>query len=280
MRPSTEDRDVSVSDDAVSGRIRLDQRLVALGLVATRSKARDLVVRGAVLVDGAACLKPGQLVGPRATVSLADTLDDGELPTGAAHVSRGALKLLAALDRFSVSPAGRIALDIGASTGGFTQVLLERGAARVYAVDVGREQLAPIVRDDPRVSVLDRQDARTLDRALVPEVPGFITADVSFISLTRALPAVLALAAPDAVLVALVKPQFEAGRAAIGKSGIVKSREARAKALDNVTAWLSAQPGWRVLGTMTSPITGKGGNVEYLIAAINDAPVDRELRDD
>ena len=243
---------------------------MARGLTATRSRARDLIVRGAVLVDGIACLKPGQFVGAGTVVEIGGEQGRAGPPSGAHYVSRGALKLAAALDHFGFDPAGKVALDIGASTGGFTQVLLERGAMHVTAVDVGRSQLAGVLLDDHRVTFMDGQDARRLDRDLIPEPPEFVVADVSFISLTLALPAALALAAPGAHLVALVKPQFEAGRAAVGKGGIVRSEADREAALARVRDWVAAQPGWRVFGTMGSPITGKAGNSEYLLAAIKD----------
>jgi 23S rRNA (cytidine1920-2'-O)/16S rRNA (cytidine1409-2'-O)-methyltransferase len=270
ISPSHKQDETGAADSRA--RSRLDQSLVTRGLTATRSRARDLIVRGAVLVDGKVCEKPGQLVAAQSNVAIAETVGDGDRQqaTGAHYISRGALKLIAALDHFGLDPTGRIALDIGASTGGFTQVLLERGAVRVYAVDVGRSQLAPAVKNDPRVHCLESCDARHLDRAVIPEAPRFVTADVSFISLTLALPAALALAAPGAHLIALVKPQFEAGRAAIGKGGIVRSESDREAALARVGGWVGQRPGWRLLGTLESPVTGKGGNVEFLLAAIKD----------
>ncbi len=159
-----------------------------------------------------------------------------------------------------------MALDIGASTGGFTDLLLTRGAAKVYAVDVGRDQLHAKLRADPRVVALEATDSRSLDRALVQEPVGAIVADVSFISLTLALPAPLSLAAPGAWLVALVKPQFEAGRKAVGKGGIVRSEAEREKAVTRVWEFLESR-GWRVLGVIPSPILGRGGNAEFLIGA-------------
>jgi 23S rRNA (cytidine1920-2'-O)/16S rRNA (cytidine1409-2'-O)-methyltransferase len=183
------------------------------------------------------------------------------------YVSRGALKLEAALDAFGFDPAGRIALDIGASTGGFTQVLLQRGAARVYAVDVGQHQLHIMLTDEQRLVPMEGTDARHLTRDLIPDPIGAITADVSFISLTKVLPAPFALATPGAWAVLLVKPQFEAGREAVSKGGLVKSEAARAEALASVEQFVAAQPGWRVTGSMPSPITGGAGNVEYLLGA-------------
>jgi 23S rRNA (cytidine1920-2'-O)/16S rRNA (cytidine1409-2'-O)-methyltransferase len=188
----------------------------------------------------------------------------------AAEVSRGAAKLAAALDRFRFPVEGRIALDIGASTGGFTQVLLARGATRVYAVDVGHGQLAPRLASDPRVISLERCDARRLDRALVPEPVGAIVADVSFISLTKALPVPLALAGPGAWLVALIKPQFEAGRAAVGKGGVVRDPAARQQAVQTVRGWVAGQVGWHIADVMPSPIAGGSGNEEFLLGAVRD----------
>lgn len=249
------------------GRLRLDQWLVEHKRAVSRSRARDLILLGTVTVDAQVCLKPGQLVADTAKVVISGAHD-----AGAHYVSRGALKLVAALDHFGIDPTGQTALDIGASTGGFTQVLLERGATGVTAVDVGQSQLAPSLREDARVRVLESQDARGLDRGFVAEPPEIVTADVSFISLTLALPAALELAASGAYLVALIKPQFEAGRAAIGKGGIVRSEQDREAAVDRVRDWVGKQPGWRVLGVIPSPIQGKSGNAEYLLTAIKDKP--------
>jgi len=239
---------------------RLDLALVARGLVATRAKARDLIARGEVMVDG--------LVVSKAAMGVRNKQAIAVNAQAAAQVSRGAVKLAAALDHFGLDASGRTALDIGASTGGFTQTLLERGAARVYAVDVGTGQLHAILAGDPRVVSLENCDARALDRTLVPEAIDAIVADVSFISLTKALPAALALAAAGCWLVALVKPQFEVGREGIGKGGIVRDAALRERALADVHAWIAAQPGWTVLDTVPSPIEGGSGNVEFLIAAI------------
>ncbi|HWV80320.1 MAG TPA: TlyA family RNA methyltransferase [Hyphomicrobiaceae bacterium] len=237
---------------------RLDLALVARGLVATRAKARDLIARGEVRVDGEIAQKPALNVRTEQTITV-----DAQ---AAAQVSRGAVKLAAALEHFGLDPARRIALDIGASTGGFTQVLLERGAARVYAVDVGKGQLHPSLKDDPRVVALEECDARTLDRTIVPDAIDAIVADVSFISLRKVLPAALALAAPGCWLVALVKPQFEVGREGVGKGGIVRDPALRTEALADVREWLARQQGWTVLGDMPSPIEGGSGNVEFLLA--------------
>jgi 23S rRNA (cytidine1920-2'-O)/16S rRNA (cytidine1409-2'-O)-methyltransferase len=182
------------------------------------------------------------------------------------YVSRGGLKLAAALDAFGFSPEGRVALDLGASTGGFTDVLLTRGAAKVYAVDVGHAQLDQRLRADPRVVVLEATDARSLDPSLVAERVSAIVADVSFISLTLVLPAALKLAEPDAWLVALVKPQFEAGRDAVGKGGIVRDAARRKKAVAKVRDFIE-KAGWTVAGEIASPIRGGSGNEEFLIGA-------------
>lgn len=243
-------------------RERLDQAVVARGLAPTRSRARDLILRGKVLVEGRACDKPAAAVGPADTLTLAE-----DAP---AYVSRGAEKLIAALDAFGFDASGRIALDVGASTGGFTEVLLQRGAARVYAVDVGRGQLDARITADPRVVSLESTDARTLDTARIPEPVGAIVADVSFISLTKALPAALGLAASGCWLVALVKPQFEVGPDHVGKGGIVRDAAARDRAVANVATWIASRPGWRVTGTIASPILGGSGNAEFLLGAIRE----------
>ncbi len=240
-------------------RKRLDLVLVERGLVPTRSRARDLIKGAKVLVDGEACTKPGAEVDEHEEV----TLREG----GAPAVSRGGTKLAAALASFEFDPTGLVALDVGASTGGFTEVLLARGATKVYAVDVGHGQLHASLRDNPRVVSFEGCDARSLNRTLIPEAVAAIVADVSFISLTKALSPALALAAPGAWLVALVKPQFEVGRGGVGKGGIVREAGARRQAVDAVTAWLSAQEGWRIAGVVPSPIKGGSGNEEYLLGA-------------
>jgi 23S rRNA (cytidine1920-2'-O)/16S rRNA (cytidine1409-2'-O)-methyltransferase len=241
---------------------RIDQRLVAEGLAPSRARAADLVRRGCVTVAGLPALKPGALVAGDAPLAVAADAGD--------HVSRGSLKLIAALRTFGLSPHGVVALDVGASTGGFTEVLLAEGATKVYAVDVGRDQLHERLRADPRVVSLEATDARTIDEGLIPEPVTAIAADVSFISLTQALPAALRRAAPGAWLVVLVKPQFEAGREAVGKGGIVRDEKDRDRAIDRVRTFLEGE-GWRVLGVIESPITGGSGNVEFLIGARRDA---------
>lgn len=240
-------------------RLRLDSALVARGLVATRARARDLVLRRAVRVAGVVVEKPAQLVAADTLLAIDDE--------AALYVARSAMKLIAGLDHFGFDAEGRTAIDVGASTGGFTQVLLMRGAAKVHAVDVGHGQLHPSIAGDPRVRALEGTDARSLDGALIDVPVGAIVSDVSFISLTKALPAALMLAAADCWLLALIKPQFELSPAAIGKGGIVRDPADGERAVATVRAWLAAQPGWHVLGTCPSPLAGKGGNVEHLIGA-------------
>ncbi len=241
--------------------LRLDKVLLSRGLVGTRSRARDLIVRGAVTVDGAVETKPGALVRETAPIALLEDAD---------YVSRGSLKLIAALDAFGLDPAERRALDVGASTGGFTEVLLRRGAAHVVAVDVGHGQLHPTLAGDPRVTQHEGRDARTLTMADVSTPVDAIVADVSFISLEKALPAALALAAPGAWLVALIKPQFEAGRDAVGKGGLVRDAAVRDAQAEKIAAWLASHAGWRVVGVIPSPVAGGSGNREFLIGAVFD----------
>ena len=241
------------------GKLRLDQVLVDRGLVESRARAQALVMAGKVFSGERRLDKPGVRLAADAPLSV----------RGPDHpwVSRGGLKLAHALDHFGIAPAGAVALDVGASTGGFTDVLLACGAARVYAVDVGRGQLAWKLRQDPRVVVLEGVNARHIGRADVPEPVQLIICDASFIGLETVLPAPLALAAPGARLVALIKPQFEAGRARVGKGGVVRDAAVRAEVCARIRAWLDDRPGWRVVGLTESPITGAEGNVEYLIAA-------------
>jgi 23S rRNA (cytidine1920-2'-O)/16S rRNA (cytidine1409-2'-O)-methyltransferase len=238
-------------------RNRLDIVLVERGLAPSRSRARDLIKGGKVLVDGEVCMKAGAEVDADEALSLREA--------GPPAVSRGGAKLASALASFEFDPAGLVALDVGASTGGFTEVLLTRGAAKVYAVDVGHGQLHASLRDNPRVVSFEGCDARTLTRALIPEPVAAIVADVSFISLTKALLPALGLAAPGAWLVALIKPQFEVGRGGVGKGGIVREAAARQQAVDSVTAWITAQDGWRIAGVVPSPTKGGSGNEEYLL---------------
>ncbi len=242
----------------VGDRRRLDQLLVERGLAESRSRAKALIEAGLVLADHRRADKPSQVLAEAVVLEV----------TGRDHpwVSRGGVKLAAALDHFEIDPTGWVALDIGASTGGFTQVLLARGATRVYAVDAGHDQLAASLRADPRVAVLERQNARALTRAEIPEPVSIITCDASFIGLETILPAPLALAAPGAWLVALIKPQFEVGPRRTGKGGVVRDPALQAEACARIESWLGRQPGWRVHGLIDSPVTGGDGNCEFLIA--------------
>ena len=242
-----------------SQRQRLDELLVSRGDFATRSRARDAIGRGTVTVDGRVA-KPGQPVAQDATI----TIDD----PARRYVSRAALKLIAGLNRFGFDPAGCEALDIGASTGGFTQVLLERGAAHVTAVDVGHGQLAPELAADPRVTALEGLNARDLDLPHLRAAPGFLVSDVSFISLKLALPPALALAAPGAKGLFLVKPQFEAGREAIGKGGLLRDPDDAARVAEDLRLWLDAVSGWRAIGLTPSPIDGGDGNRVFFVLAM------------
>ena len=247
-----------------SARLRLDELLVARGLFASRSRARDAIERGTVTVDGAVARKQGQSVAPDCLIAIDDPAQ--------AYVSRAALKLIAGLDRFGLDPSGSEALDIGASTGGFTQVLLERGAAHVTAIDVGHGQVHPDIAGDPRVTVIEGLNARDLTAAdLGDRVPDFLVCDVSFISLKLALPPALALAGEGARAFLLVKPQFEAGREAIGKGGLLKDPSDAQRIAAGLRDWLAGMPGWRVLGLHPSPIEGGDGNREFLLGAIKDA---------
>ena len=237
---------------------RLDRLLVENGLAPTRARAADLIRQGHVSVAGKAQLKPGVLVLPGAELAVS--------PGACRYVSRGALKLEAGLDAFGFDPRGRVAIDVGASTGGFTEVLIARGAVKIYAVDVGRGQLHAKLSVNPKVVALEGTDARALDRSVIREEVTAIVADVSFIGLALALPAALGLAAPGAWLVALVKPQFEAGRDAVGKGGIVRDEAARRQAATKVKHFIEGA-GWTVVGEITSPILGGSGNQEFLIGA-------------
>lgn len=241
----------------VMARKRADILLVERGLFESRAKARAAIEAGGVRVGGRLVAKASDLVDETA-----------EIVAQAAHpyVGRGALKLAHALDLWPIAVEGRVVLDVGASTGGFTEVCLRAGAALVCAVDVGREQLHPRIAGDPRVVDLSGTDARDLDDMLIREAPQLIVTDVSFIGLEKALPAALALAAPQADLVALVKPQFEVGREHIGKGGVVKDAAVQARAVEIVAAFLEAS-GWAVQAHAPSPITGGDGNVEYLLWA-------------
>ncbi len=238
---------------------RLDHALVARGLAPSRARARDAILRGRVTVDGMMAEKPSATVTSDAAIVVNDP--------GLGYVSRGAHKLLAALDHFGYSPQARVALDIGASTGGFTEVLLERGARRVVSVDVGHGQLHDKLRTNPHVVNLESTDIRTLTQEQVGSPVGAMTVDVSFISLKLVLPAAFAFADNGAWGIFLVKPQFEVGRAHIGKGGIVRDPVAAGNAVDAVASIISTEPGWQIDGTIPSPIAGGDGNREFLIAA-------------
>jgi 23S rRNA (cytidine1920-2'-O)/16S rRNA (cytidine1409-2'-O)-methyltransferase len=240
-------------------RIRLDQLLVERGLAESRARAQAMIAGGLVASAGQILDKPGKTVPADIALDVA----------GPPHpwVSRGGVKLAGALDHFNIDPTDAVALDIGASTGGFTDVLLTRGASRVYAVDVGHGQLAPKLRQDRRVVVLEHVNARYLSSAEVPQPVDLITCDASFIGLETLLPAPLALAAPGARLIALIKPQFEVGPDRVGKGGIVRDPVLHEAVCRRIAAWLDARPGWQVAGTTESPIPGPDGNKEFLIAA-------------
>lgn len=236
-------------------RRRLDLMLVARGLAPSRQKAQALVMAGDVQVDGAPAAKPGMAVAEVARIALRPQ---------PVHVGRGALKLAGALDAFGIDPQGRVAVDVGSSTGGFTEVLLERGAARVYAVDVGRAQLHERLRRDPRVVVLERINARRLSPELIPELCSLAVMDVSFISVLKILPALKSTLAQDADLIVLVKPQFEVGRGQVGKGGLVKDPALQRQALARV-ALSSRQLGYAVLGACASSVSGATGNREFFL---------------
>jgi 23S rRNA (cytidine1920-2'-O)/16S rRNA (cytidine1409-2'-O)-methyltransferase len=243
----------------MTARQRADRLLVERGLFESRAKAQAAIEAGLVRANDAPVRKASEEIAV-----------DARLQASAAHpyVSRGGLKLAAALDQFGFDPRGRICLDVGASTGGFTQVLLERGAARVYAVDVGNGQLHRSLRARPDVISLEDTDIRKLSPALLSEPPALVTVDVSFISLKLVLPAASALTNETAQLVALIKPQFEAGRAAL-KRGIVRDASVHTAICDDISAFI-ASLGWRVLGIIPSPITGGDGNAEFLAGAARD----------
>ncbi len=246
----------------MAARRRADQRLVDLGLAGSRARAQALILAGKVFSGERRVEKAGDMLP-----------DDAPLAVrGQDHpwVSRGGLKLDHALAHFALSPQGRICLDIGASTGGFTDVLLARGAARVHAVDVGHGQLAWKLRGDPRVVVHERVNARYLTAAAIGEAVQALVCDASFIGLATVLPAPLALCAPGAWAVALIKPQFEAGPELVGKRGVVRDPAVHDAVCTRVRDWWAGLPGWRVLGITDSPITGPEGNREFLIAALRD----------
>ncbi|MDE1905779.1 MAG: TlyA family RNA methyltransferase [Rhodospirillales bacterium] len=238
---------------------RADVMLVERGLVESRAKAQALIMAGLVYANTKRVAKAG------------DTLpDDVEIMLkGQDHpwVSRGGVKLARGLEYFGLNPAGRICLDVGASTGGFTDVLLSHGATKVYAVDVGHGQLAWKLRSDPRVVVLEKTNARHLSAEIIPEPIGALVCDASFIGLQTVLPAGLALCAPGAFAVALIKPQFEAGPGQVGKGGVVRDPAVHEEVCARIESWFAGLHGWEMLGITPSPIKGPEGNVEFLIGA-------------
>lgn len=238
---------------------RADTALVERGLVESRAKAQALIMAGKVFSGERRIEKPGQPVAENAALTV----------KGQDHpwVSRGGIKLAAGLDHFEIDPTGLTCLDIGASTGGFTDVLLANGAAKVYAVDVGHGQLAWKLRQDPRVVVLERTNARHLTGEQVPEPIDLLVCDASFIGLRTLLLAPLALARPGARLIALIKPQFEVGKERVGKGGVVRDPTLHREVCETIEAWLNGLPDWHVLGVIESPITGPEGNKEFLIGA-------------
>jgi len=238
--------------------MRADLYLVEHGHFDTRARAQAAIAAGKVSANGVVVTKPSQKIA-----------DGAEIVAEAAHpwVSRAALKLVAGLDAFGVDPADRVCLDVGASTGGFTEVLLSRGARHVYAVDVGRDQLHPSLQADRRVTSLEATDARSLAAEVFSEPPSLVVCDASFISLLKVIARPLALSAPSATLMALIKPQFEVGKALIGKGGLVKDVQARDDAVAAVRAGLEGLEGFSVGAIIDSPIDGGDGNKEYLIAA-------------
>jgi 23S rRNA (cytidine1920-2'-O)/16S rRNA (cytidine1409-2'-O)-methyltransferase len=239
-------------------KVRADQLVVARGLAESRTRAQALIMAGAVFSGERKIAKAGDMLAEDAALEV----------RGKDHpwVSRGGIKLDHGLTHFRFDVAGAVALDVGSSTGGFTDVLLSRGAAKVYAVDVGTNQLAWKLRQDPRVVVHEQTNARNLDRTIVPEPVDIIVCDASFIGLAKVLASALDLARPGGKLVALVKPQFEAGRAEVGKGGVVRDPAVHQRVCDEAAAGVAAQ-GWTVLGVTESPITGPEGNVEFLLGA-------------
>ena len=238
---------------------RADLLLVATGLAESRARAQALILAGKVFTNDKRVEKAGDLLPEGAALEV----------RGQDHpwVSRGGIKLAHGLAQFGLDPAGRCCLDLGASTGGFTHVLLHHGAAKVYAVDVGHGQLDWKLRNDPRVVVLEKTNARYLDATTIPEPIGALVCDASFIGLRTILPAPLGLCAPGAFAVALIKPQFEAGPGQVGRGGVVRDPALHRAICDSISNWWADLPGWQVLGVTESPITGPEGNKEFLIAA-------------
>ncbi|MGB0682435.1 MAG: TlyA family RNA methyltransferase [Magnetovibrionaceae bacterium] len=245
-------------------RERLDQALVARGLAPSRQRAQSLIAAGLVQVDGKTATKASQKVSQTDRIEL----------TGEDHpwVSRGGMKLAHGLEAFAVSALGKVCLDLGASTGGFTDVLLQGGASRVYAVDVGHDQLHDKIRSDKRVVNLEGVNARTLDGTQVPEAIDLVTCDASFISLKLVLPPALSMVKPGGGVIALIKPQFEAGRGQIGKGGVVRDSAVHDRVRKEIADWIDGLQDWSVKGSAPSPIDGPDGNREFLIHAVRKAP--------
>lgn len=239
---------------------RADKVLVDLGYAKSRTQAKSMIEMGTVTVSGVRVERASQLVSPNAEIEVQKAPQHH-------YVARSAVKLIAALDHFDIDAAVPVGLDVGASTGGFTQVLLERGTQKVFAVDVGHDQLDESIRQDARVVAIDRCNATHLSREHIPQPANIIVCDVSFISLTLILPTVMALAASNAPLIALIKPQFEAGKKAVGRGGVVKDTHVHKLVCERVSDCLSQQEGWEVEGIIDSPITGTKGNREFLICA-------------
>jgi 23S rRNA (cytidine1920-2'-O)/16S rRNA (cytidine1409-2'-O)-methyltransferase len=240
-------------------KLRLDQMLVERGLADSRAKAQAAIMAGLVFSGEKRLDKPGVALAADTPIEL----------RGKPHpwVSRGGIKLAHAIEFFGLQPAGRTAIDVGASTGGFTDVLLQHGAAKVFAVDVGEGQLDWRLRNDARIVVLEKTNARHLTAEIIPDVIDCVVCDASFIGLQTVLPAALSLAKPGAWAVALIKPQFEVGRGRVGKGGVVRDPALHDEVCATIHDWWSGLPGWRVLGIEPSPITGPEGNREFLIAA-------------
>lgn len=240
-------------------RVRVDVALVERGLVESRAKAQAMILAGLVYSETRRIAKAGDLIPEEAPLHI----------KGQDHpwVSRGGLKLVKGLDHFAIDPAGLTAIDVGASTGGFTDVLLARGAAKVYAVDVGHGQLAWKLRQDPRVVVMEKTNARHLTAADIPDPLDLVVCDASFIGLEVVLPAAMALTRPGARLVALIKPQFEVGKGRVGKGGVVRDPALHDEVCERIRAWIGSLPGWEVVGLTDSPILGPEGNKEFLIGA-------------
>jgi 23S rRNA (cytidine1920-2'-O)/16S rRNA (cytidine1409-2'-O)-methyltransferase len=250
-----------MSSEPPTERVRLDVWLVDHGLADSREKAQALVMAGRVRVDGAPATKAGTPVGDGSLVQI--------IP-GPQHVGRGALKLAGAIDALGLDPTGRVVVDVGASTGGFTETLLERGALRVYAVDVGRGQLHEKLSHDPRVVVVDAVNARTISPREVPEACALATVDVSFISVLKVLPALKSVLAPGADVVVLVKPQFEVGRFRVGRGGVVRDAALHLQALRDVAWSAERELGYALRGACSSPITGAEGNREFFLHLVRE----------